>query len=231
MSFGQAIWRIKNQLFPSSSSYIKRLKKRGAVIGDGCMLHCPSMTTIDETDPHLLTIGDNVQITGPSTILTHDFSWCVIKGVTGEIFGNQRPVTIGNNVFIGWGVTILCGTTIEDNVIIGAGSVVSGHLCRDSVYAGIPAKKICSLEEYRVKRKAAQISEAQEYVRQFRNRFNRNPQENEITEYFSLFANPGQLMQVHLAQLNLQNNYALSIEKLESSVKPFESFDSFLESC
>ena len=53
----------------------------------------------------------------------------------------MRSVTIGDNVFVGWGATILPGTTIGENTIIGAGAVVSGNIEADFVYAGNPAKK------------------------------------------------------------------------------------------
>ena len=130
---------IRDSLFLNSTSLIKRLRKQGIVIGRDCTFYCPKDVHVDVQNPHLLTIGDHVKMTGPVTILTHDYSWSVIKGLTGEILGNQKSVTIGDNVFIGWGATILCGTTIEDNVIVGAHSVVNGRLEHDSVYAGIPA--------------------------------------------------------------------------------------------
>ena len=50
-----------------------------------------------------------------------------------------QPVSIGNHVFIGDGVRILPGSTIEDGAIIGANSVVTGHVPRHSIYAGAPA--------------------------------------------------------------------------------------------
>ena len=53
-----------------------------------------------------------------------------------------RPVSIGNNVWIGGSVTILPGVTIGDNVTIGAGSVVVRDIPSDCVAAGNPCKKI-----------------------------------------------------------------------------------------
>ena len=52
------------------------------------------------------------------------------------------PVTIGNNVWIGGGVTILPGVTIGDNVTIGAGSVVVKDIESNSVALGNPARVI-----------------------------------------------------------------------------------------
>ena len=103
-------------------------------------------------------------MTGPVTILMHDYSWSVVKGATGKMLGNQKSVSIGDNVFIGWGATILCGTTIESNTIIGAHSVVSGHVEGNAVWGGVPARRICSLEEYCEKREKKQLEEAVAYV-------------------------------------------------------------------
>lgn len=58
----------------SSESYISYLKKIGVKIGKDCYIFCPKNTNIDTNNPHLLQIGNNVKITGPTTILTHDYS-------------------------------------------------------------------------------------------------------------------------------------------------------------
>ncbi|MBX9026488.1 acyltransferase [Collinsella sp. TF06-6AC] len=169
-------------------------------------------------------------MTGPSTILTHDYSWGVIKGKTGEVLGNQKHVTIGNNIFIGWGATILCGTTIEDNVIVGAHSVVSGRLEHDSVYAGVPAKKVCSLECYREKRASAQLEEAKDYVVRFRRRFGRDPRADEMREYFFLWATPDRLNDSYVFQMSLMGTYDKS-EAILATPRQFNSFEQFLAYC
>lgn len=138
MALRDVVRKVYNKLLVNNEGYLKYLRSRGVTIGEDVTFHCPGDTHVDITDPHLLTIGDHVNLTGPITILTHDYGWSVIKGKTGEILGNEKPVTIGNNVFVGWGATILCGTTIEDNVIIGAHAVVSGHVEGNSVWGGCP---------------------------------------------------------------------------------------------
>ena len=52
-----------------------------------------------------------------------------------------KPTVIGNNVSIGSNATIL-PITICDNVVIGAGAVVTKNIKESGVYAGNPAKKI-----------------------------------------------------------------------------------------
>ena len=43
---------------------------------------------------------------------------------------------------------MLPGVVIGDNIVIGAGSLVSKDIESDSVYAGVPAKRICSIQDY-----------------------------------------------------------------------------------
>jgi len=57
-----------------------------------------------------------------------------------------KPVTIGNDCFIGANVTILPGITIGDRVVIGAGSVVTKNVESDTVVCGNPAKVLKKLD-------------------------------------------------------------------------------------
>ena len=57
------------------------------------------------------------------------------------------PITIGNNVWIGAGSTILGGVTIGDNTIIGAGSVVTKDIPANVVAFGVPCKVIREITE------------------------------------------------------------------------------------
>lgn len=230
MSKKEAIRSLYNRLFVKSDGYVGYLRSKGIKIGEDVTFHSPSITHVDITAPHLLTIGDHVNLTGPITILTHDYSWSVIKGLTGDVLGNQKSVTIGNNVFVGWGATILCGTTIEDNTIIGAHAVVSGHVTGDAVWGGVPARRICSLEHYREKRQAAQVEEAREYVRAFRSRNGRDPREEEVPEYFFLFADPDNLNPVFESQMRLMGTWEESQVILRQGRK-YENFEKFLKDC
>lgn len=57
------------------------------------------------------------------------------------------PVIIGNNVWIGSNVTIIPGVTIGDNAVIAAGAVVTKNVSNDTVVAGVPAKKIKTINQ------------------------------------------------------------------------------------
>ena len=88
-------------------------------------------------------IGDNVSI-GPGTkiiVYSNDYGYQK-KNTELKICDD---IIIGNNVFIGANCVILPGTSIGDNVVVGAGSVVKGSLNGGNVYAGSIARKIKSI--------------------------------------------------------------------------------------
>lgn len=94
-------------------------------------------TVLDEA---YVTIGDDCFI-GPNVgIYTACHSTDPVERNTRQEWA--LPVTIGNNVWIGGGVTILPGVTIGDNVTIGAGSVVTRNIESNSVAVGNPAREI-----------------------------------------------------------------------------------------
>ena len=115
--------------------------------------HCYSPYAIDVNWPFLISIGDNVTISSDVKILSHDASTILTGART-----NVGIVSIGNNVFIGAGSTVLCNTRIGDNVVIGARSVVTKDVPSNSVVAGSPARIICSFDEYKEKNLKARNS-------------------------------------------------------------------------
>jgi len=98
------------------------------------------------SEPYLVSIGDHVSITN-SQLITHDGGVWVfrLRNPRIDVFG---PINIGNNVFIGANCIIMPGTLIGDNVVVGAGSLVRGRLENNTVYAGVPIRKIKTIEEY-----------------------------------------------------------------------------------
>lgn len=57
-----------------------------------------------------------------------------------------RPITVGNNVWIGAQVSVLPGVSIGDNCVIGAGSVVNRDIPANSLAAGNPCRVIRALD-------------------------------------------------------------------------------------
>lgn len=58
-----------------------------------------------------------------------------------------RPISVGNNVWIGDNVTVLPGITIGNNVTIGAGSVVTRDIPDNTLAVGNPCRVIKSIDE------------------------------------------------------------------------------------
>lgn len=102
------------------------------------------------TEPYLISIGSNCLITAEVQFITHDGSAHLIRDVMPEadLFGT---IKIGNNVFLGQRTIVLRGVEIGDNVVIGAGSIVSRSIPSNVVAAGIPAKVIKPIDEYKQK--------------------------------------------------------------------------------
>lgn len=214
----------------TSETYVEYLKRKGVSCGDNIKIFFPHDTTIDVLNPHLLTIGSNVAMTGPATILTHDYSVVVANQISkGRLYGKQQAVVIGNNVFIGWGGVILPGTTIGNNVIVGAGAVISGKVESNSVYAGNPAKRIYSIDEYIVKREKKQLSEAVDiYIRYFE-RFKTKPSELIFHEYFYLFSQGKNLKKEFISKIQENNNIDEYLDYLKLYKPLFKNYDSFCE--
>lgn len=123
---------------------LRYAKKLGVTFGK----HCRLVGKVDfGSEPYLIQIGDHVSIT-TSIFVTHDGGVWVMRGTHPKL-DVIAPIKIGNNVFIGTGCIILPGTIIGDDVVIGAGSVVKGIIDSESIYAGIPARKVKGLSDYK----------------------------------------------------------------------------------
>lgn len=59
----------------------------------------------------------------------------------------SKPITIGDNVWVGAGVHIMGGVTIGRNSIIGAGSVVTKDIPENVIAAGVPCRMIREITE------------------------------------------------------------------------------------
>jgi acetyltransferase-like isoleucine patch superfamily enzyme len=107
----------------------------GVKIGKNCRIQSHSFIC------ELVEIGDNCFISHGAMFINDIFK----HGKPAQ--GNKdlwKDTKIGNNVSIGTNATIL-PVTIVDNVVIGAGSVVTKDILSSGVYAGNPAKKIRDL--------------------------------------------------------------------------------------
>ncbi|RIJ57256.1 sugar O-acetyltransferase [Clavibacter phaseoli] len=95
-------------------------------------------------DVAAITIGEDCQI-GPNVQLltpTHP----VDPGPRRDKLEAARPITIGDNVWLGGGVIVCPGVSIGDDSVIGAGSVVNRDIPAGVVAVGNPARVIREIE-------------------------------------------------------------------------------------
>ena len=130
------------------------LRERFAQVGEGAVIrppfHCDYGFNISLGEGVFLNfncvildvvavrIGAHTQIAPGVQILTADHPRDPALRRSGVEFG--RPVTIGENVWIGAGALILPGVSIGDDALIGAGSVVTRDVGKGVTVFGNPAR-------------------------------------------------------------------------------------------
>ena len=99
---------------------------------------------VDDAD---IFIGDDCLIGPGCHLITaqHPVSPALRKGK--EKLQYNKPIHIGNNVWLGAGVIVLPGVTIGDNSIVAAGSVVTKDIGENVIVAGSPAKVLRQITE------------------------------------------------------------------------------------
>ena len=86
-----------------------------------------------------IKIGNNVRC-GANTLIT-DSDWHLDDLRVGE----DKPIIIEDNVWLGYGVKVLKGVHIGENTVIGAGSIVTKSIPANVIAAGNPCKVIKSI--------------------------------------------------------------------------------------
>lgn len=120
--------------------------KRGVKVGKDCKfatgIHWGS-------EPYLISIGNHVAISDNVDFITHDGGTWVFRHLE-KYKGVMKigRIKIHDNCMIGARTIILPCVEIGSNCVVGAGSVVTKSLKPNGVYAGNPAKFICSTKEY-----------------------------------------------------------------------------------
>lgn len=117
------------------------------IIGDNCSIW---FNAVIRGDVHSIRIGNNVNI--QDGVIVH----CTYQKASVTIGNNVsiahnaivHGATIHDNVLIGMGAILMDHVVVESNSIIAAGAVVSKNTVIESgsVYAGVPAKKIKSVD-------------------------------------------------------------------------------------
>ena len=128
------------------------LAENATVIGEVTMGNDCSVwfTAVVRGDVNSITCGDRVNIQDGAVIHgTYERAATVIGNDVS--IGHRALVhgcTLHDSVLVGMGAIVMDGAVVESNVIIGAGAVVPAgmRLEGNSVYAGVPAKKIKELD-------------------------------------------------------------------------------------
>lgn len=139
------------------------LKEMFAEIGEGCYIEPPlhsnfgghhvhfgkyvyanyNLTLVDDTH---IYVGDNTMF-GPNVVLA-----TAGHPITPELrrrgLQYNMPIHIGRNCWLGAGVIVLPGVTIGDNVVIGAGSIVTKDIPSNVVAVGNPCKVLRPVNEH-----------------------------------------------------------------------------------
>ena len=138
------------------------LKEMFAEIGEGCYIEPPfhanfggahvhfgkniyanfNLTLVDDTH---IYVGDYTMFGPNVTVATAGHP--ILPELREKMYQYNFPVHIGKNCWIGAGVVIVPGITIGDNVVIGAGSVVTKDLPSNVIAAGNPCKILREVNE------------------------------------------------------------------------------------
>lgn len=136
------IRKIKNLYNRYFLSFEQQALKAGVRMGKDNQF----LSNFWSSEPYLIEIGDNCQITAGVKFFTH--GGAKIARIIDSSFDCFGKIKIGSNVYIGTNSLLMPGVTVGDNVLISAGSVVTHSVPSNVVIGGNPAHIICSFEDY-----------------------------------------------------------------------------------
>lgn len=128
------VFNIYRRLFWNPTKYAQYL---GAKIGKNCLISTKNFPS----EAYLIEIGDYCRIASKVSFFTHGGLWSLRKKYNQDLdyFGK---IKIGNYTYIGEDAKIMAGVTIGDEVIVGAGSIVTKSVPDGKVVAGNPARVV-----------------------------------------------------------------------------------------
>nr|WP_051666084.1 acyltransferase [Pedobacter sp. R20-19] len=128
-----------NNLILCTNEHAKSLNPRSAIV-IGNNVSIGEFNNI-RASGGTLKIGDNSLISQYVNIICSNHSIALDKPIRDQAWDIRKTgVTIGNDVWIGCGVTILPGVSIGNGAIVAAGSVVTKDVMNYTIVSGIPAK-------------------------------------------------------------------------------------------
>ncbi len=116
----------------------------GAHIHFGNNIYCNfGVTMVDDTH---IYVGDYTMF-GPNVVVA-TAGHPILPELRQQAYQYNMPVRIGKNCWLGAGVIVLPGVTIGDNVVVGAGSVVTKDLPSDVIAVGNPCRVLRPIDEH-----------------------------------------------------------------------------------
>lgn len=142
MKFKRIIPSLKRLYWDYFSTNEEYARHIGVTIGKKCFINTRKWST----EPYLITIGDNCQITRDVYFHTHGGGHVARSVIPDfDVFGK---IKVCNGVYLGAASHIMPGVTIGEGALIAAGSVVTHSVPAHTVWGGVPARQICTVEEY-----------------------------------------------------------------------------------
>lgn len=153
-----------NQIRPSD---LKRktalLKEMFAELGEDCYIETPfhanwggrhvhfgssiyanfNLTLVDDTH---IYVGDYTQF-GPNCVLA-TAGHPICPELREQLYQYNAPIRVGRNCWLGANVVVVPGVTIGDNVVVGAGSVVTHDLPDNVVAVGNPCRILREINDH-----------------------------------------------------------------------------------
>lgn len=145
---GKIYYKILKRINP-----VKAAKSVGLNMGDN--LHIYGNVQFG-TEPWLITLGNNVYLTDGIKFINHDGGTLLFRREIPDL-EITKPITLGNDVYVGNNVLFMPGVHVGNRVVIGAGAVVTKDIPDNSVVVGVPARVIKSADEYLEKIKAESL--------------------------------------------------------------------------
>jgi acetyltransferase-like isoleucine patch superfamily enzyme len=116
----------------AETTRVRLHRLRGVKIGSGCFIGTDVI--IETAFPHLVEIGDRVDLGMRTTIVAHQ---------QGEIADEDKPsVKIEDDVFIGPGAILLPHVTVGHGAVVNAGSIVTTSVPPLTMVRGNPAEVV-----------------------------------------------------------------------------------------
>jgi acetyltransferase-like isoleucine patch superfamily enzyme len=129
---------------PRGPEYAEFLRLHGNLYAIGS--NCSILVSTIFTDPAYVRIGNNVRLSS-CTLIGHDGSITMLNRAYNVKLDSVGKIDIRDNVFIGYGATVLPNVTIGPNAIVAAGTVVTKDVAEGDIVAGVPARPIGRVED------------------------------------------------------------------------------------